>query len=1410
MPWDLTPDEASKVKRLLRGESVDLTPDEATKFKPIAMEAKARQQSKQPSLSEQAMAALKEVPGMFERMVTPDPNAITSNTTSDLQFKALAGMSAFDVGAQHFMNPLERSDSPQQMAEQTRRSAENVDMMLEEGRKRNPKLALAAGVLAPFPTKIKEQMLVAGGLGALHGYTHAQEGEGLQGALVGGGVNALLAGGLGLGMKGAGKVLGPATKALLKRLNVKLPGMDAEVKTAVETPLDVMAREQAGMNARAGEPPTVVETPPNLREPWFGPDADPALTKAGAGANTRPSFRMPQPEPGTAPLPLEAPTRGSARRDPLTKTSALQQLIDDLNAEPRTDVLPEPGGTVSGRRPGPGEPTVVDRPMLHSMNRKAQRTPEGRAPDYSEPVTETGPLRPGELSDRARRMLGSGKLPGEPTTDVKLGKVRDLLAERPTTVDDPRLHESLVESGFYEAADAAERGNPELMLKWLGENPQGGKTAEAIGLSLAKDHRAAYASKELTKPLKTETPRDVMGTKAASPRAGERSLSDVPPDVDKGLAWLSGEDIGTDPTQVKYVPRDVNAPRVFGRDPEVTHVPQGRAPGPEMFIGGGSGTPPRAAAATQSGPPVSIPLQPQHLPANYFQLAQASKELLNKSDGWGAKLWRALKLPEHRGSELLGHAVLSFKASQALGEMRVKHFFPKMEAALKELPVSTRTAVKETIRKLRDRQATAADVASLPEKFRNLFEQAQNEQNAQLKELARGGYFSGVELAGIVSNMRKGWLYAHRSYHAFTSPKTWDPDVKAMDQAAKFFMKGDKSLSYENAQVQVRALVKAIRDPNKSGLRGAEMLTALLRDKGMVKGRTLPPQLRPLLGVIDDPSFIAADTAGHMASMFHLMARTRALLAPEYQGKVWSDVPAPHLDERPLWVDSLSPAGNKRLFGELAGKYVDPALREAMTEAPPPVMEEVASQFVKKINSWFAMSKVLTSPTTWARNFLSNGLYLAASGLANPVRQAQYVGKAMKALYASASKGVGAKEAGASELVQMAIEDGALRLGRGTDFAGGSEARRIVELALAKKHDGLLGMMDNVFRAFTKKQGQLGDAYEFFDQSARLAAYLYHLEQGRKTLGMSPVTARAHASHVVNRYFATGAGVPPALARFKQYTLGAAPFMNWFVDNTRVALNIAADAAQGRVAPLMRAAAWSAIPFMAFKGAQIWNGFTDEDRAAAERATKPSWDAEHAFTDVLPVKRADGTMYVVSFDGLNPMSAFFKGGDAMNPAQRVASSVAMGLVDSGALESWVDRKLGEAGVKPEEYRPKTLHGDEGWALARGISDFMQPQLMNQFRNVARKAQLDIGEPLRPQEEPQSLAEALLTQFSPVSIEKVGPRTERAAKKQLRGERSGLMHERSAAKKIQDPERRQRVLDGVRGALEDFRDRFRNR
>jgi hypothetical protein len=1344
MPWDLTPDEASKVKRLLRGESVDLTPDEAMKFKPIAAEAVRTRQPQQPSLSNQALAALKEVPGMLERMVTPDPNAITSSGISDAQFKALAAMSAFDIGAQRIIPPLTSSSSPQEMEEQTRRSAEGVDMMLEEGRKRNPKTALAVGILSPFPTKIKEQMIVAGGLGAMHGYQHAPEGQKLAGALTGGGVNALLAAGLGTGMKGAGKILGPATKALLKRFNVKLPGMEAEVKTAVETPLDVQAREQAAMNARGGEPPTIVEQPlpENLRDVWQPAEPMDQRTRVSTGPNVL--------------------TRASKRPEPKTVT------------DPRTEV-----SALAGRRsPLDMEPSTV-------------------------------PMK------RAADVMGQGPLPGEASVEAKLAKMQELLGERPTIVDDSRVHENLLRTGFYEAADAAERGDPAKLLKWLNENPRAGRLVEEVGLSLARAHRKAFASKELTKPLKTETLRDVQGTVAASPRAAERSLGGAEPSVDKGLAWLSGEDIGTDPTQVRYVPRDVNAPKVFGRDPEATHVPQGQAPGPEMFIGGGSGTPPRAAAATQSGPPVSMPLAPQHLPANYWQLAQASKELLKQSEGWGSKLWRALKLPEHRGSELLGHAVLSFKASQALGEMRVKYFFPKMEAALKELPPAARLATKKTIQRLRDRQATAADVASLPEKFRNLFMQAQQEQTAQLKELARGGYFAPNELAAIVSNMRKGWLYAHRSYHAFTSPKTWDPDVKAMNSAAQFFMKNQKGLSYENAQVQVRALVKAIRDPNKSGLRGAEMLTALLRDRGMVKGRTLPPQLRPLLGVIDDPSFIAADTAGHMASMFHLMARTRALLSPEYAGKVWSDVPLPHLDERRLWVDSLSPAGNKRLFGELAGKYVDPALREAMTEAPPAVMEEVANQFVKKVQGWFSVSKVLTSPTTWARNFLSNGLYLAASGLANPVKQAQYVGRAMKALWVSANKGVGATEAGAADLVQMAIEDGALRLGRGTDFAGGSEARRIVELALAKKQDGLLGMMDAVYRGFVKTRGGLGNAYEFFDQSARLAAYMYHLEVGRKSLKMSPMTARAHASHLVNRYFATGAGVPPVFARFKQYSLIAAPFLNWFVDNTRVALNIMADAAMAykdpkKLAPLMRVAAWSSIPYVAFwLGSQV-TGFTDEDRAAAERALTPNWKAKHAFYTVVPFKRADGSMYVVSFDGINPMSVIFKGSDSMNPAQRVAASIAQGIVESGPAEGWVDQKLAEAGVKPEEYQPKTMHGDEGWALARGISDFMQPQLMNQFRNVARKAQLGMGDPLRPSEEPQSLLEALLTQFSPVSIEKVGPRTLRAAKKQLQGERAGLMHERNAARKIQDPERKERVLDSVREAFGDFRERVRNR
>lgn len=1313
MPWDLTPDEADKFNRLSKGEKVDLSSDEATKFQPIFAERAKLKKPEAPGLGSLAWNAAKE-------MVIPSADE-TGNPTVDWEDAALAAGSSMDIGFRP--PPLKGSSSPQEMEKQRLKSGSDVDSAFDLARRRHPKTALTTGLLMPFPNKVKEQALVAGGLGALHGFVHSKPGEGVHDAVVNGLLNAGFAAATGKVVQGAGKLLGPATRALMERLGVKAPELALEPKTMPESPVDVAARESAAAAARGGEPKAV---PENLKTPWFGEPQDPALTKVGEGALTKASVRP----------NLEPPTQRSL---------------------------------LAGRR------TRAD---------------------------VEGPTNVSDLSARAAKMLESGPLPGEPNTAGKLEAVRGMSAERPTVVDDPRMAQFLRESGFNEAASAADRGESSLMLKWLKDNPQGAKMAEQAGLLHASEYRKYAGPQELTKPPLTSSMRDEMGTKSLrSPTPAVPSE----PSVADNIAWLNGEGSAPEPkTLTKYVPRDSLLPK-NQQNPEMTWVKSSRL---NPAVGGGSGAPEpvRPSAVQQSGPPVSAPLDPSDMHEDFLAQVKESQQLLRDQMSNRAKIAQQLSLPENRADDvdkLLGMSIRSFKATKTAQDIQMQSLFPRLKAAVEKLPLGQRAVVKNIIAKLRDRSATLDEVAKLPEEFRDLFKQTQAESQAQLVQLAKAGYFSPAEISTISKNLKKGLLHLHRTYAAFATGKKWRAPDEAVDRAARWIA-DENGISFSDALSQTRAILKTAADGE--GFRTVQDLANALRNNGLVKRRILPPQLHALLGVVNDPAFVVAETASQMTALHQLYLRTRAFADPAFQGRIWSDTPMPGMDERKLWFDALSPADNKRAFGELAGKYVPATLREAMVDTPSKAVNNVFLSLAKKATNWFSFSKVLTSPLAAVRDVISSGFYMTSSGVPQLWQASKFV-PAIKALLALHGDFKGLPE-GAS-LARMALEDGAIQLGKGSDF-GGSEARRIVEEALKGASEGLPGIWDKVTSGYSNTRAKLGLIRELLDNAGRLTAYMYHLKTAHERLGLSDLEARAHASHIVNRYFATGAGVPPVVRALQKGQAGLAPFIGWNVDNMRVAKNILADVAKGDFGPLMRASIWMGGPFAASALLNHALGITDEDKAAGERALKGSWKATHPLRIWLPFRGPDGKLvYVVSLDGINPMAKFFQGTDQMNPAQRVAASLVNGLTDSGMFEGWSDRVLARAGIQPQQYEPDLLPGQEGYAFASDIANYAEPTLMHQYRTVARRAQLDVpgAEPLRPTEEPLGLGHALLAGASPLSLEKVGPRSLRGAQKQLRGERGELLDVRKQAGRMQDPSERSRVLDAVKERFGDLRRKF---
>lgn len=1074
----------------------------------------------------------------------------------------------------------------------------------------------------------------------------------------------------------------------------------------------------------------------------------------------------------------------ASRGEPVTNVSPLalherQTVVGEVPTEVVPPNLLHPFEapdfpTRAGGEAAPGVPTKAERPYF------AERT-------------NVSPLRADEFPvEPGTKPILRGV---DPDPEVQLQRMSELAAERPTGKMHP--DELLSESAFN-------RKNQEMLSpRGIADLLQANERAGAVELerNVSPDGPVVDRSAEthnLRVPPKTPSPEQVK--------------------FDEAMSFLEGTD---DPalakTATRYVPRDINVPEPF-KDPNITHVPSRKVPAP---IGGGAGDAaeraarqaerPNPASRIVAGPPSEGTFHPTEVPESLHALSQEGKDLIARDNSWWEKFKRSLSLPENRADGDVAAAIRSLRGARAMKDIVTERLFPKLNAAVKSLPSSEQANVRSVIKSLRDRKGTLADVSKLPQEFRNLFVHLQREQQAMTVELAKAGYYSQAEMKAMRKLLSEGQLHLHRSYQAFLTKKgSFKPSENAMRLAEDFFMK-ELELTRGEAFQKVRAVLLKVNE--EAGPKDLGQTLKAFQDAGLMKQRKLPPQLRPLLGVVNDPAFIVADTAAEMAQLYHQMHATRAIASPQFEGRVWSRAPIPGMHPERLWDATKGIEENRRLFGELAGKYVAPQLHEAMKGMSSAEARSLPRQLISAAVGWFAFAKILTSPTTLLRNLMSNTFNLSVSGV-YPQHWPRLFSKAAQVLH-SWSKSVPLREAGAGEWMQMALEDYAIAPGRGSDW-GGREARRIIEEVVRKRPDGLVGAMDTLFRKYGQSKAFLGRIYELGDTVPRLMAYMHHVEDGVKTLGLPMAAARARASHIVNRYFATGSSVGPLFRKLSQS--GGSPVGSWLVDNMRVTKNIMADASKGQVGPLVAATAFSAIPMAVFYGLRQLYGVTDAEVSANERRLKGSWRERQAFHDWVPVRTKDGTAYAISFDGLNPMAAFLKGGnlqqawqdpsqagDVMSQLPRIiAANVISGLTSSGWAEPFADTVLAQLGIAPGEYAPPVLPGQEGWRFLDSVQSYMQPTLMRQFQDVARKAQLapDLL-PLRPTEEEQTLGGAAFTSFNPLSIEKVGARSMEGARRQEQGKAGELKRGQKAAQKLPSEER-EKVQNEAQKRKEELR------
>ena len=804
--------------------------------------------------------------------------------------------------------------------------------------------------------------------------------------------------------------------------------------------------------------------------------------------------------------------------------------------------------------------------------------------------------------------------------------------------------------------------------------------------------------------------------------------------------------------------------------------------------------------ALVAAPPAGPKPMPEEIDLESMRAqAEAARKADVKDKGRFEKLKKALSLPENRAEGEVAYAIRQYQAAKDAGNVKLEKSYPKLVEAL---PKDQKARVENIIRRVRDLKASPAEINSLPDSFKNLFNNLLREGEKKRAWLKANGYFSPAEIAAMDNRAKLALPWLHREYQAFHSKK-FVPSTDARVKAQQYLMK--KGLGADDAAAQVASLVKRIVD---DPVGSEKMFLESPFNRNILKERKLPEPLRDLYGVINDPAFVVAQSAAELEGMYRRARVVEGFASPEFKGQLWDDKwsQGSNLDPRILWDDTIDAAGNKKKFGPLAGKYLDSQLRESMLEISNPVSQNILARMAQMPTNIFRFAKVMTAPATFLRNFIGNSMYASAAGVPMQ-RWPKRIAQAWEALRAFGAEATDARSAPARMYAQ-ALEDAAVRPGRGVDY-GGSVAKQIVETAIRESNNhGMIGGVEKLWQKFEGVKTHLGSLYETMDTVWRLGTYLDQMDQG-VSMGLSAAEARSRATHIVNRYFASGASIGPAVKQLSNNSLGLAPFLSFHVDNMRVAKNIMEDAAKGQVGSLARTAVWWSLPSVAFAFNRYLNGISDEEVEAAEGALNTSWRENNPVHDWIPVKNADGKLtWAVSFDAFNPFLTFVRGQGSI--PQRIAANVMLGFVESGALEPFARKALSAAGVPAAEYSRDPLPGQEGYALVSNMWDYFEPTLNRRMKDVARRTEMNgpgsAALDLRPGEEALTPGEAATFQnpLMPLGMKKVGPRTAESVRSGNSREARNLQRDRDDRSKRLPPDERLRVQMEAQRRLEELR------
>lgn len=788
-------------------------------------------------------------------------------------------------------------------------------------------------------------------------------------------------------------------------------------------------------------------------------------------------------------------------------------------------------------------------------------------------------------------------------------------------------------------------------------------------------------------------------------------------------------------------------------------------------------------SGVKPGPVVDDPAPLPNMSRSPALISMEEARKLQASDAWWRRKLNWLKkqsrLPEQAMPEELAWAARSWRAASEMMNVNVEKSFPHLQKSINALPFDRRVLVKDVIGRIKEGENIPA--AMLPPEVRGLFEERFAAIRKMRDDLLKAGYFTEAEAKKFaeMDSLGQTWLtrdyeiYFNRGHYRASAQKY----LNAVNGLILDAQKQGKTLSRESAKAYVRDLMHAAREGYKAGasIRSNDAIEAVLKadaiNRGILKKRhSVPPYLRDLLGEIHNPAFITAMSHGEMYRMHHQYALSKSITADEWKGKLWSDTPEPGMYNQPIGFAEKTPQENKQAFGELAGKYVTPEMYEAVMQNDGRALDSFAFEALSTMQTWFRTAKVLLSPMTFIRNNTSNWFYSAVTGLPpwDAPLYADMQRASLRAMgeYMKAPTMEAAKAQGSAKWLVWAMEEGAVRPGRGSDIGGG----RVGEIVKSLNDDppsNAIEFADHVWKQSRKLKVKLGEVYEMIDTKSRLASFIYNTERLVQK-GMPLEQAKRGAAAIVTRFYATGADIGPGVRDLARLPV-VGPFMSWSVDNMRVMKNILTSPLRGDFVTPFRALTYGGFIWGMGKMATTASGVTPEQERAAEAAMSPSWKSRNPLRAVLgfDVDPATGVpKYAISLDAFSPYAVFLEGDDTFNGVPNFTKAIARNTatqVFGGAIVPIAETAVGSLMGLEKPFSPEPYPGEEEEDAAKRMWDWAVPQVVKQSQDAIRRTNPNH---LRQYEEPLSLGEAALRlpgmPGSVLGLTKIGPRSAEGA------------------------------------------------